>query len=55
MSEEALVNTGAVGWPGEGRAYLTVRRMQTKLHDWAVMIVAAGLMTWGTRSVILHS
>lgn len=36
MSEEALVNTGAVGWPGEGRAYLTVRRMQTKLHDWAV-------------------
>ena len=36
MSEEALVNTGVDGWPGEGRAYLTVRRMQTKLHDWAV-------------------
>ena len=36
MSEEALVNTGADGWPSEGWAYLAVRKMQTKLHDWAV-------------------
>ena len=36
MSEDALVNTGAGRWPSEGWAYLAVRRMQTKLHDWAV-------------------
>src|SRR6266851_1394059 len=35
MSEEALVNTGAVGWPDPDTAYFAVRRMQTKLHRWA--------------------
>jgi len=35
MSEDALVNTGAVGWPDETSAYYAVRRMQTKLHGWA--------------------
>src|SRR5246127_3465629 len=35
MSEDALVNTGAVGWPDPYPAYLAVRRMQTKLHRWA--------------------
>ena len=35
MSEDAPVNTGADGWLSFARAYLTVRRMQTKLHGWA--------------------
>ena len=35
MSEDALVNTGAAGWPSFARAYVAVRRMQTKLHGWA--------------------
>lgn len=35
MSEEALVNTGAVVWPDPDSAALAVRRMQTKLHHWA--------------------
>jgi RNA-directed DNA polymerase len=35
MSEDASVNTGAVGWPDESSAYFAVRRMQTKLHGWA--------------------
>ena len=35
MSEDALVNTGAVGWPHPDSAYLAVRRMQAKLHRWA--------------------
>jgi RNA-directed DNA polymerase len=35
MSEDALVNTGAVRWPHPDSAYFTVRRMQTKLHRWA--------------------
>jgi RNA-directed DNA polymerase len=35
MSEDAPVNTGAVGWPDEGTAAVAVRRMQTKLHSWA--------------------
>ena len=35
MSEDALVNTGAVCWPGEDQAWWAVRRMQTKLHCWA--------------------
>ena len=35
MSEDAPVNIGAAGWPSEARAYLAVRRMQTKLHGWA--------------------
>jgi RNA-directed DNA polymerase len=34
-SEDAPVNTGAVGWPGVDSAYFAVRRMQTKLHRWA--------------------
>ena len=35
MSEDAPVNVGASGWPSDARAYLGVRRMQTKLHGWA--------------------
>ena len=35
MVEDAPVNTGAVDWPSEAWAFLTVRRMQTKLHGWA--------------------
>lgn len=35
MSEDALVNTGAVEWPSVDSAYFAVRRMQTKLHRWA--------------------
>ena len=35
MSEDAPVNTGATGWPSDARAFLAVRRMQTKLHGWA--------------------
>lgn len=40
MSEDAPVNTGAVRdadvWPEPDRAWWAVRRMQTKLHCWAV-------------------
>ncbi|WOO98668.1 group II intron reverse transcriptase/maturase [Micrococcus terreus] len=36
MSEDASVNTGAVAWPEHEWAQVTVRRMQTKLHCWAV-------------------
>jgi RNA-directed DNA polymerase len=36
MSEDAPVNTGAVRWPDADSAYLAVRRMQIKLHRWAV-------------------
>jgi RNA-directed DNA polymerase len=35
MSEDALVNTGAVAWPDPYSAEMAVRRMQTKLHRWA--------------------
>jgi len=35
MSEDASVNTDAVGWPDEGTAAVAVRRIQTKLHSWA--------------------
>ena len=35
MSEDASVNTGAASWPSAARAFLAVRRMQTKLHCWA--------------------
>ncbi len=35
MSEDALVNTGAVEWPHPDAAYFAVRRMQIKLHRWA--------------------
>jgi len=35
MSEDALVNTGAVRWPHPDSAYFAVREMQTKLHRWA--------------------
>src|SRR5215212_7792645 len=35
MSEDASVNTGAVGWPDPDSAYFAVRGMQTKLHRWA--------------------
>ena len=35
MVEDAPVNTGAGDWPSDARAFLTERRMQTKLHGWA--------------------
>jgi RNA-directed DNA polymerase len=35
MSEDAPVNTGAAWWPDLDSAYVAVRRMQTKLHQWA--------------------
>src|SRR5437667_11579890 len=35
MSEDALVNTGAVLWPDPDSAMRMVRSMQTKLHRWA--------------------
>jgi RNA-directed DNA polymerase len=35
MSEDAPVNIGAARWPDPDSAYLSVRRMQTKLHRWA--------------------
>ena len=35
MSEDALVNTGAVAWPDDFTASVMVRRMQAKLHRWA--------------------
>jgi RNA-directed DNA polymerase len=35
MVEDAPVNIGAGDWPSAARAFLTVRRMQTKLHRWA--------------------
>jgi uncharacterized protein DUF5372 len=35
MSEDALVNIGAVEWPEADSAYFAVRRMQIKLHRWA--------------------
>jgi RNA-directed DNA polymerase len=35
MSEDALVNTGAVAWPDDFTAGVMVRRMQAKLHRWA--------------------
>ena len=36
MFEDAPVNTGTVGWPDPDSAYFAVRRMQTKLHRWAI-------------------
>jgi RNA-directed DNA polymerase len=35
MSEDAPVNAGAVAWPDDFTAGVTVRRMQAKLHRWA--------------------
>jgi len=35
MFEDAPVNTGAAGWPDPNLAHFAVRRMQTKLHQWA--------------------
>ena len=35
MSEDALVNSGAVAWPHPDSAYFAVRSMQIKLHRWA--------------------
>jgi RNA-directed DNA polymerase len=35
MSEDALGNAGAAGWPDATQAFFAVRRMQTKLHRWA--------------------
>ncbi|NVN00807.1 group II intron reverse transcriptase/maturase [Arthrobacter sp. SDTb3-6] len=36
MVEDTSVNTGVTVWPDENSAYEMVRRMQTKLHRWAV-------------------
>jgi len=36
MSEEPPVNTGVTRWPDPDSAYLVVRRMQIKLHRWAI-------------------
>jgi RNA-directed DNA polymerase len=36
MFEDAPVNTGAAQWPDPDSAHVAVRRMQTKLHRWAV-------------------
>ena len=36
MVEDAPVNTGAAVWPDSDSAWATVRRMQLKLHRWAV-------------------
>jgi RNA-directed DNA polymerase len=36
MVEDAPVNTGAVAWPDSDLAALAVRRMQVKLHRWAI-------------------
>ena len=36
ISEDASVNTGATGWPSESEAHMVVRRIQDKLHCWAV-------------------
>jgi len=37
MSEDASVNTGAAdSWPSVDSAWAAVRRMQTKLHRWAL-------------------
>ncbi|MFI9848693.1 group II intron reverse transcriptase/maturase [Nonomuraea sp. NPDC051941] len=36
MSEDASANVGAVRWPDPDTAHFTVRRMQTKLHRWAI-------------------
>ena len=35
MAEGAPVNIGAVAWPDTDSAWWAVRRMQTKLHQWA--------------------
>jgi RNA-directed DNA polymerase len=35
MSEETPVNTGVVVWPDPESAYVAVRSMQIKLHQWA--------------------
>ena len=36
MSEDAPGNTGAVAWPDDFTASVMVRRMQAKLHRWAI-------------------
>ena len=36
ISEDASVNTGAAGWPSISESYPAVRRIQDKLHCWAV-------------------
>ena len=36
MVDDAPANTGAVAWPDFESAALTVRRMQVKLHRWAI-------------------
>ena len=36
MSEDAPGNPGAVAWPDDFTASVMVRRMQAKLHRWAI-------------------
>ena len=56
MSEDAPVNTGAVAWPDPDSADVVVRRMQTKLHRWAIeKIPPAGSVTCSTSSTIRRS
>lgn len=37
ISEDASVNIGATGWPSQSEARTVVRRIQNKLHCWAVV------------------
>jgi RNA-directed DNA polymerase len=43
MSEDAPVNSGAAFWPDPDSAEETVRRLQTKLHQWAGVDHSRGL------------
>ena len=49
MSENALVNAGAVAWPHDSACF-TIRSMQTKLHRWAGENPSAGSVTTGSCS-----
>ena len=55
MSEEASVNTGAVNWPDPDSAWVAVRRMQTKLHRWALDDPERRLVIWQTSSMTRRS
>ena len=55
MSEEALVNTGAVAWPDDFTASVMVRRMQAKLHRWAGGNLPASSVTCSTSSMTRRS
>ena len=55
MSEDAPVNTGAVAWPDDFTASVMVRRMQAKLHRWAIEDLIAGSVTCSTSSATRRS